>query len=83
MDSTREQIAIQNGHARSNFCLFHGTLKFFISFLTRPEGRRYRSNSLSISGVSLKFGGMMHSNMKQIVILNGHARQFFARSTEL
>ena len=33
----------------------------------RPE-RRYRSNSLGISTISLKFGGMMHSTMEQIAI---------------
>ena len=33
----------------------------------RPE-RRSRSNSFKISGISLTFGGMMHSNMKQIAI---------------
>ena len=31
----------------------------------RPE-RRYRSNFLRISAIGLKFGGMMHSTMKQI-----------------
>ena len=31
----------------------------------RPE-RRYVSNSLRISGISLKLGGMMHSIMEQI-----------------
>ena len=30
------------------------------SILTGSEGRRYRSNSLRISGISLTFGGMMH-----------------------
>ena len=49
--------------------MFHGTLKFsMIGFLTRSEGRRYRSKSTRISGISLKFGGMMHSNLKQIVM---------------
>ena len=36
--------------------------------VSASERRCYRSNSLRISGVSLKFGGMMHSNMKQIVL---------------
>ena len=45
-----------------------------IGFLTRREGRRYRSNCLRISGISLQFGGMMHNNMKQIAIeRGGHA----------
>ena len=33
----------------------------------RPE-RHYHSNSLRISDISLKFSGMMHSTMEQIVI---------------
>ena len=37
-------------------------------FLTRSERRRYCSHSLRISGISLKFDGVMHSNMKQIAI---------------
>ena len=36
--------------------------------MTWSEGRRYRSNSLRISSISGKFGGMMYSNMKQIAI---------------
>ena len=45
-----------------------------IGFLTRREGRRYRSSCLRISGISLQFGGMMHNNMKQIAIeRGGHA----------
>ena len=32
-----------------------------------PE-RHYHSNSLGIQDISLKFGGIMHSNMKQIAI---------------
>ena len=50
-----------------------------LCFLTRSEGRCYRPNSSRISGISLKFGGMMHSNMKQIAML-GH---FSACSVEL
>ena len=38
----------------------------------RPN-RSSRSNSLRISAISLKFGGMMHSTMEQIAILNDHA----------
>ena len=41
----------------------------------RPE-RRYRSNSLRISVISLTFGEMVHSNMKQIAIQNDHGRLF-------
>ena len=33
----------------------------------RPK-RRYRSNSLMISAMGLKLGGMMHSTVKQIAI---------------
>ena len=54
-----------------------------IGFLTRSEGRRYRCNSLRISVISLKFGWMMNSNMKQIAVQSGHARPFIARSVEL
>ena len=35
--------------------------------------RRYRSNSLRVSVMGLKLGGMMHSTMKQIAIQNGYA----------
>ena len=41
------------------------------------------SNSLRISAISLKFGGMMHSTMEQIAIYNGHVRPIYACSTEL
>ena len=50
--------------------------------LSVPE-RRYRSNSLRISDISLHFGGIMHSIIQQIALSNGHARQFLACSTEL
>ena len=40
----------------------------------RPE-RCY--NSLTISTIGLKFGGMINSTKKQIIMLNGHARQIF------
>ena len=55
----------------ANFCMFYRTLKFSMigfTLLTRSEGWHYHSNSLRISGISLKFGGMMHSYMKQIAI---------------
>ena len=39
--------------------------------------------TLRISGISLKFGGMLHSNMNQIAIYNGHAQPILARSTAL
>ena len=55
-----------------NFEIFHERL-----ILTRSEGRCYCSNSLRISCISPKFGGMMHSNMKQMAIYNGNARLIF------
>ena len=48
----------------------------------RPE-RHYHSNFLRISAISLKFGGMMHSNMKQIVKENGRVQPILPRSTAL
>ena len=60
-----------------NFDMFHD------SFLTSSEGRRYRFHSLRISGISLEFGAMMHSNKKQIAIESGHAQPIFACSVEL
>ena len=36
--------------------------------------RHYRPNSLRISKINLKFGGVMHSTMKQTIIYKGHAR---------
>ena len=50
------------------FCVFHGTLNFPCLAWTRAEGRRYRSNSLRISGISLKFDRAVHSTTKQIAI---------------
>ena len=50
---------------------------------SESEGRRYNFNSLMISAISLKFGGMMHSTMEQIAVWNGYARPIFASSTEL
>ena len=49
-------------------------------FFDQVWGIRYPSNSLRISGRSLKFGGMMHSTMEQIAIINGHVRPIFACS---
>ena len=39
--------------------------------------RRYRSNSLMISAISLKFSRMLHSTMVQIAIENGYAPSIF------
>ena len=56
----------------TNFCVFHGTLKFSMEgFLTRSEGRRCRSYYLRISGITMKLGGVIHSNMKQNAIYSG------------
>ena len=51
--------------------------------LTQFPWQYYCFNSLRISAISLKIGGMIHSMMKQIAIRNGHARLIFARSMEL
>ena len=53
-----------------NYEIFHDML------FTRSEGRRSRPKSIRISGISLKFGGMMHSNMKHIVIEEAMLGQF-------
>ena len=45
--------------------------------------RRYRSDSLGVSVMDLKLGGMMHSTMKQIAIWNGYAMVIVVRFTEL
>ena len=50
---------------------------------SRSEKRRYRSKSLRILAIGLKFDGMMHITMKHIVVENGHAGPIIARSTEL
>ena len=76
MHSAMEQIAIYNGHVR------HFEI-FLDIFLARSQGRRYRFNSLRISGISLKFGGMMHSNMKEIAISSDHSHPIFVRSVKL
>ena len=84
MHSTMEQITIINGHALPSFACSTELWNFpWQAFFNRSEGRRYHSKSLRISGFSLKFGGMMHSNMKQIVIQSGHAWPIFVHSTEL
>ena len=63
-------------------------LSFFHASI-RPSVRlsitktRYRSNSLRISAIALKFGAMMHSTMKQIAVQNDCSRPIYARSTEI
>ena len=54
----------------------------FVHPYLRPE-RYYHSNSLRISAICLKFGGMMHSTMEQITVQNGHAWPIFACSVKL
>ena len=54
----------------ANFSAFHGTLKFSMIGLDQVW-RRYRSNSLSTPVVGLKFGKMVHSNIKQITMKMG------------
>ena len=66
MYTATEQIAIQNRHAKPIFACW--TKFSMIGFLTRSEGRRYRTNSQRISAICLQFGVMMHSNTKQIII---------------
>ena len=44
MHSTIKQIAIQNGHAWSIFCTFHGTLKKFVYVLLMSAGQGCRSS---------------------------------------
>ena len=54
--------------------LFNASTRTFV----RPE-RRYRSNSLRIPAIWLKFGEMWHNNMKQIAIkmtMFGHFCKF-------
>ena len=60
-----------------NFEISHDMLK------ARSDGRLCCCTSLRISAIGLTLGGMMHTNMKQIAIQNGHARPIFARSTKL
>ena len=59
-----------NAENVSIWCREHG-LSWSIQSVcppTRPK-RRYRSNSLRISAISLTFGGMMHNTMEQITLL--------------
>ena len=82
MHSTVEQIANWNGHARPILACSMELLNFpWWAYLTRSEGWRYRSDSWKISAISLKFDGMMHSNMKQIPIYNWPCSAKFVRST--
>ena len=66
MHSTMKQIAVQNGHAQSIFACFMELWNFPWYAWTRSEGQHYCT--LRISAISLRFGGMMHSTMKQIAI---------------
>ena len=69
----------------SSYVMFDFVLSCYLLFIAQhcilthpsahPEWRCYHSNSLWISGISLKFGGMMHSTMKQITIWNGLTAQ--------
>ena len=43
----------------------------------RPERRRYHSYSLRISPIGLKYGRVMHSDMKEIAIQDGYGRPIF------
>ena len=47
-----------------------------LGYFYLSQGWRYRSYSLRISGISLKFGGMMHNNMKQIAFKVAMLGQF-------
>ena len=68
MLSSMKQIAIQSGHALPIFA--HSVELWNIRWKawTRSEGRHYRSNSIRISTISVKFDGMMCSNMKPFAV---------------
>ena len=71
MHSSMKQIAIENGYAGLIFACSTENFEIFcdrLFWLTRSEGWRYRSNPLRISGTSPQFGGMMHTNKKQILL---------------
>ena len=72
MHITMKQITASLGQffcIPRNFEIFHD--KF------GPGLRKDVSNSLRISGIDLKFGGVMHGTMKRITIENCHARPIF------
>ena len=82
MHSTMEKITIKMAMLRQ-FCVFYGTLKFPELASNRSKRRRYRSTSLKISAIGLKFSGVMHITMKQVATLNDYTRPIFARSMKL
>ena len=61
----------------ANFEIFHDRL------FSMSEGRRYQSNSIRISSISLKFDEMMHSTMEHIAVQSGHAPPTFACFVEI
>ena len=63
MQSNMKQIAIWSGYARSFFACYVG---FWIFYDRIWPGVRDDVTALRISATGLKFGGMVHSNMKQI-----------------
>ena len=86
-------VAISYGYAISAILIIHriftlGRARYCRSMRppVRPSAcpeRRYHSNALRISAISLKFGGMMHSTMKQYRYFKWLCSANFARLTEL
>ena len=66
MDSTMEQIVVKMAMLGHFFACSAELWNFpWQAFLTMSEGQCYPS-SLRILAIGLKFGGMMHNDMKQI-----------------
>ena len=62
--NTMKYIAMENGHAGPVFAPSTGLCILWEWTWGRSKELRYRSNSLGILAICLKFDGVMHSTMK-------------------
>ena len=75
VNSNMMQITFQNGHARLIIACSMELWNFSWLAWTRSDGCHYRLiNSSRILAIGLKYGGVIHSNIKLIAIENGSAR---------
>ena len=75
--SSMKQISISEGHGQQYF------LRVSLwNYHDRSEGQCCGSNSKGISGVGLKFGGVVHNTMKKIALQHGHDLTISIYSTD-
>ena len=68
MHNTMKHFAIDNGYAQPIILYTMELWNFPWQTWNSSEERHYRSNSLRILAIGLKFGEMMHSAMNQIAL---------------